>query len=77
MTGDIGIWISTFVLIAVLAAIVRAEIRNGRRSKIVQAKTDQQIDDLARTTFQRHREMFGRDATGAYPLVETPDTTKK
>jgi hypothetical protein len=72
-----GIWISTVVLVVVLAAIVRAELRNGRRSKIKLARTDQQIDDLARTTFERHREMFGRDATGTFPLVGAPDIAKK
>lgn len=72
-----GIWISTVVLVVVLAAIMRAELRNGRRSKIKLARTDQQIDDLARTTFERHREMFGRDATGTFPLGGTPDIAKK
>ncbi len=72
-----AIWISTLVLIVVLAAIVRAELRSGRRSKIKLAKTNQQIDDLARTTFEQHREMFGRDATGTFPLVGAPDAAKK
>lgn len=72
-----GIWISTIVLVLVLAAFVRAELRSGRRSKITLAKTDQQINDLARTTFERHREMFGKDATGTFPLVGAPDVAKK
>lgn len=72
-----GIWISTAVLVVVMVAIMRAELRNGRRSKIKQARTDQQIDDLARTTFERHREMFGRDATGTFPLPNIPDIAKK
>jgi hypothetical protein len=72
-----GIWISTVVLVIVLAVIVRAELRSGRRSKIKLAKTNQQIDDLARTAFEQHREVFGRDATGTFPLVGTPDIAKK
>jgi hypothetical protein len=58
-------------------AIMRAELRSGRRSKVKLAKTDQQIDDLARTTFERHREIFGRDATGTFPLAGTPNVAKK
>ncbi len=65
-----AIWISTLVLVVVLAMIVRAELRSGRRSKIRLARTSQQIDDLAKVTFDRHREMFGKDATGTFPLGE-------
>lgn len=65
-----AIWISTLVLIVVLAMIVRAELRSGRRSKIKLARTSQQIDDLAKVTFDRHREIFGKDATGTFPLVD-------
>ena len=73
-----GIWISTIVLIAVLSAIVLAELRSGRRNKVKQDKIKQEIDDLARQTFERHREMFGKDATGTFPLVQgTPDAFKK
>ncbi len=71
-----AIWISTFALIVVLAMIMRAEIRNGRRSKVKLAKTAQQIDDLARVTYDRHREMFGKDATGSFPLTD-PSVAKK
>ncbi len=66
-----AIGISTLVLVIVLAAIMRAELRSNRRSKIKLAKTTQQIDDLAKVTFDRHREMFGRDATGTFPLVDS------
>ena len=72
-----AIWISTIVLVAVLAAIVRAEVRSGRRSRAKLAKTDEQINDLARVAFKRHREMFGKDATGTFPLVNVPDGPKK
>jgi hypothetical protein len=65
-----AIWISTLVLVVVLAMIVRAELRSGRRSKIKLARTSQQIDDLAKVTFDRHREMFGKDATGTFPLAD-------
>lgn len=71
-----AIWISTLVLVVVLVAIMRAELRSGRRGKIKLAKTTQQIDDLAKVTFDRHREMFGKDATGAYPLMD-PGIMKK
>lgn len=71
-----AIWVSTLVLVVVLAAIVRAELRSDRRSKIKHAKTSQQIDDLARATFDRHREMFGKDATGTFPLID-PSVAKK
>lgn len=71
-----AIWISTFVLVVVLAMIVQAELRSGRRSKIKLERTSQQIDDLARVTFSRHREMFGKDATGTFPLVD-PRAVKK
>jgi len=71
-----AIWISTLVLVVVLAAFVRAELRSGRRSKIKLAKTTQQIDDLAKVTFDRHREMFGKDATGTFPLID-PGIVKK
>lgn len=72
-----SLWISTVVLIVVLAAIVRAELRSGRRSRIKLAKTNQRIDDLAKTTFEQHRETFGRDATGTFPLMRAPDIAKK
>lgn len=71
-----GIWISTLVLVIVLAAIVWAEVRSGRRNRVRLAKTQQQIDDLAKVTFDRHREMFGKDATGTFPLMTT-DPAKK
>ncbi len=71
-----AIWISTLVLVVVLVMIVQAELRSGRRSKIKLARTSQQIDDLAKVTFDRHREMFGKDATGTFPLVD-PSTVKK
>jgi len=71
-----AVWISTLVLVVVLTAIMRAELRSGRRSKIKLAKTTQQIDDLAKLTFDRHREMFGKDATGTFPLVD-PSVVKK
>lgn len=71
-----ALWISTFALVVVLAMIVRAELRNGRRSRIKFAKTSQQIDDLARVTYDRHREMFGKDATGSFPLTD-PGVAKK
>lgn len=71
-----AIWISTLVLIVVLVLIVRAELRSGRRSRIKLARTSQQIDDLAKVTFDRHREMFGKDATGTFPLAD-PGTVKK
>lgn len=71
-----AIWISTLVLIVVLAMIVRAELRSGRRSRIKLARTSQQIDDLAKVTFDRHREMFGKDATGTFPLTD-PGVAKK
>lgn len=71
-----AIWVSTLVLVVVLAAIVRAELRSGRRSKIKLEKTSQQINDLAKVTFDRHREMFGKDATGTFPLID-PSVAKK
>lgn len=71
-----AIWISTLVLVIVLAAIVWTEIRSGRRNKIKLEKTSRQIDDLAKTTFDRHRAMFGKDATGTFPLVD-PSAVKK
>lgn len=71
-----AVWISTLVLIIVMTAIMRAELRSGRRNKIKLAKTTQQIDDLAKLTFDRHREMFGKDATGTFPLVD-PGVVKK
>lgn len=70
------IWISTLILVVVLVMIVRAEIRSGRRSKVKLEKTAQQIDDLARVTYDRHREMFGKDATGSFPLTD-PSVAKK
>lgn len=66
-----AVWFSTVILVVVLATIVRAELRSGRRSKIKLAKTTQQIDDLAKMTFERHREIFGRDATGTFPLINS------
>lgn len=70
-----AIWVSTFILLVVLAMIVRAELR-GRKSRIKLAKTSQRIDDLARVTYDRHREMFGKDATGSFPLAD-PSVAKK
>ncbi len=66
-----ALWVSTLVLIIVLMMIVRAELRSGRRSKIKLARTTRQIDDLAKTTFDRHREIFGKDATGTFPLSDS------
>lgn len=71
-----AVWISTLVLIIVLALIVQAELRSERRSKIRLAKTSRQIDDLAKVAFDRHREMFGKDATGTFPLTD-PSVVKK
>lgn len=71
-----AVWVSTIVLVVVLAMIMRAEIRNGRRSKVKFAKTARQIDDLAKVTYDRHREMFGRDATGSFPPAD-PSVAKK
>lgn len=64
-----AIWISTIALVVVLAMIMWAQIRNGRRSKVKFANTARQIDDLAKVTYDRHREMFGKDATGSFPGV--------
>lgn len=74
--GEPAVWISTLVMIVVLAAIVRAELRSGRRNKIKFAKTAQEIDNLAKRTYDRHREMFGKDATGSFPLTD-PSVAKK
>lgn len=71
-----AIWISTILLILVLAAIVRTEIRCGRRSKTKLAETNSQIDALAKTTFERHREVFGRDPTGVYPIYDANEVKK-
>ncbi len=65
-----GVWISTAVLIVVFAAIVWTEIRCGRRTKTSHVETNRQIDDLAKTTFTRYREKFGRDPTGSFPLQD-------
>lgn len=71
-----AIWVSTAALIIILAAIVRSEVRWGRRSKVTQHQVDQQIDDLAKTTFDRHRDVFGRDPTGVFPLHDTKPSKK-
>lgn len=65
-----GVWISTGVLIMVFAAIVWSEIKCGRRSHVSRKETDRQINALARTTFDRYREKFGRDPTGSFPLQD-------
>lgn len=72
-----GLVISTLLLVVGLAAIVRAELRSARRSRIKLAETDERINNLAKTTFERHREIFGRDATGTFPLINATDAPKK
>lgn len=71
-----AIWLSTVVLILVLAAIIRSEVRCGRKSKVVQHEVNQQINTLAKTTFERHREVFGRDPTGTFPVYDVADVKK-
>jgi uncharacterized membrane-anchored protein YhcB (DUF1043 family) len=71
-----AIWISTAVLVLVLIAIVFSEIRYGRRSKKLQRRVDEQIDELAQSTYSRHRDLFGKDPTGAYPLISDADVKK-
>lgn len=65
-----GVWISTAALVIVLVAIVRTEIRCGRRTKTSHDETNRRIDDLARSTFTRYQEKFGRDPTGSFPLQD-------
>lgn len=71
-----GIWVSTAVLVVVLAAIIRSELRCGRKSKTTQQNVDLQINELAKSTFDRHRDVFGRDPTGTFPLMDATDIKK-
>lgn len=72
-----GVWISTATLILVLIALIRAEIRGGRKSKTVLRETNQQINELAKTTFNRFREKHGRDPTGTFPLTDPAEMVDK
>jgi len=64
------IWISTAILALVIAAIVRTEVRCSRKAKAKQHDINGQINALAKTTFDRHRDIFGRDPTGTFPIFD-------
>lgn len=70
------IWASTLLLVVVLVAIVKAEVSYGRRSKVTQKHVNEQINELAKTTFDRHRDVFGKDPTGSFPIFDASDGKK-
>lgn len=70
------VWISTAVLVLVLLAIIRSEVRCGRKGKAAQLAVNQKINELAKTTFDRHRDVFGRDPTGGFPTQDIADIQK-
>ena len=71
------IWVSTAALVIVLVAIVRSEIRCDRKAKERQLNVNNQINELARSTFDRHRDLFGREPTGAFPIFDATGDIKK
>lgn len=71
------IWVSTVILALVIAAIIRTEVRCGRRAKAKQHDINGQINELAKTTFNRHRDIFGRDPTGTFPIFDATSEAKK
>lgn len=65
-------WIITAVLAGIIVLIIRAELRCGRRTKTFFATVVPEIDELNKHAMAKYREVYGRDPTGAYPIIEVP-----
>jgi len=56
-------WIITGLLALIVGMVVYAEIRHGRRSKVVQRKIDHEIEVLHESVVTKYRAKFGREPT--------------
>ena len=66
------VWLITGVLAIIVAMIVRAEVRCGRRTKDFFEVIAPEIDKLKSDSLARYRAKFGRDPTDRFALVDTP-----
>jgi hypothetical protein len=57
-------WIITIALAAIVALVVIAEVRCGRRNKAFHRKIDPEIEKLQTSVITKYREKFGREPTG-------------
>lgn len=62
-------WIFTGVFLVVLAAVIRTEIRCGRRTKDFLVTIGPEIEDLNRRAVAKYRARFGQDP---YPGAAPP-----
>lgn len=71
MSGILTLALSTCVMLAVFVAVLIGEKRYAKRTKDFFARTNPQIDELAKRTQQKYRQRYGKDPTGsftAYPF---------
>lgn len=65
-------WIVTVGLAAIVALLIVAEIRCGRRNKVFHQKINPEIEKLQASVITKYREKFGREPTGVMPSVGRP-----
>jgi hypothetical protein len=72
-------WIITAVLALAIAWIIYTEMKCGRRSKSMLAKTNEDINTLRRNATVAYRARYGRDPTAPFALVDddTPKVSSK
>lgn len=65
-------WAFTIILAVIVALIVRAEIRCGRRSKDFMNTVMPEIDALKKSAVRKYQAKYGRAPTEPLPVVEPP-----
>lgn len=63
-------WIITGLLVAIIARVVYAEIRHGRRTKNFLEHISPEIEALNDSVTRKYRAKYGKDPTLQFPRIE-------
>lgn len=63
-------WIITGLLIVVIARVVYAEVKHGRRTKDFLENISPEIEALNNSVARKYRAKFGKDPTLQFPTID-------